>query len=81
MDGQTIPRGFDVAMMDGVAEFRNDLTQLPVGRRGMVELRIWRQGNLIAANAPQTPYLVVTEPLPAGAAVIEDSVTRSVRAV
>ena len=75
LDGQTIPRGFDVAVMDGVAEFRNDLTQLPVGRRGMVELRIWRQGNLIAANAPQTPYLVVTEPLPAGAAVIEDSVS------
>lgn len=75
LDGQTVPRGFEVAVMDGVAEFRNDLTQLPVGRRGSVELRIWRQGNLSAANAPQTPYLVVTEPLPAGAAVVEDSVS------
>jgi len=74
LDGLPIPRGFDVAVMDGVAEFRNDMTQLPVGRRGIVELRVWRGGNLSAANASQMPYLVVTEALPAGTAVVEDSV-------
>ncbi|HPM82478.1 MAG TPA: MG2 domain-containing protein, partial [Candidatus Anammoximicrobium sp.] len=74
LDGLPIPRGFDVAVMDGVTEFRNDMTQLPVGRRGIVELRVWRGGNLSAANASQMPYLVVTEALPAGTAVVEDSV-------
>ena len=72
-DGQEIPRGFGV-LQGSYATFRNPLTQLPVGRRGHVELGIWRSN--IPANAPeeQVEYLVVTEPLPAGVTVIENSI-------
>ncbi|HEY2148044.1 MAG TPA: hypothetical protein VGH32_08915, partial [Pirellulales bacterium] len=72
-DGQEIPRGFGV-LQGSYATFRNPLTQLPVGRRGHVELEIWRSN--VPANAPeeQVEYLVVTEPLPAGVTVIENSI-------
>ncbi|HXT61180.1 MAG TPA: alpha-2-macroglobulin family protein, partial [Pirellulales bacterium] len=73
LDGQPIPRGFGV-LQGGYTEFRNPLTQLPVGQRGHVELNVWRAN--VPANTPeeQLEYLVVTEPLPSGVTVIEQSV-------
>ncbi len=73
VDGRDIPRGFG-GLQGSYSTFRNPLTQLPVGRRGVVELEIRR--NNIAANTPaeQLEYLVVTEPIPSGATVIERSV-------
>jgi tetratricopeptide (TPR) repeat protein len=74
VDGRDIPRGFAV-LQGGYSTFKNPLTQLPVGRRGVVELEIWRHN--VPANAPdeQLEYLVITEPIPNGATVIEKSVT------
>ncbi len=73
VDGREIPRGFGI-LRPGYKTFRNPLTQLPVGRRGLVELRVWRQ--YVASNTPeqQLEYLVVTEPIPSGTTVIEKSV-------
>ncbi|HEV3341692.1 MAG TPA: alpha-2-macroglobulin family protein, partial [Pirellulales bacterium] len=74
LDGQAIARGFDV-VQGPFTMFRNPLTQLPVGQRGHVEIRLWR-ANLRADTADEkVEYLVVTEPLPAGVTVIEQSVT------
>ena len=72
-DGKEIPRGFDV-LEGGYSSFRNPLTQLPVAKRGHVELNIWRQG--IPQNTPdsQLEYLVITEPVPCGTTVVADSV-------
>lgn len=73
LDGRDVPRGFDV-LQGTYTEFRNPLTQLPVGRRGVVEIAVERKG--LPDNVPpeRLEYLVVTEPLPAGATVIEQSV-------
>ncbi len=73
-DGQEIPRGFDV-LQGSYQTFRNPLTQLPVGKRGRVELQIWRAN--LPANTPeeQLEYLVVTEPLPSGVTVVESSIS------
>lgn len=73
LDGKEIPRGFGV-LEGSYTTFRNPLTQLPVGRRGQVELNIWR--HTLSGNVPeeQLEYLVVTEPIPSGATVIEKSV-------
>lgn len=71
--GQEIPRGFDV-LTGAYTPFRNELTQLPVGKRGRVELRVHRQGLTSATVDEELEYLVVTEPIPAGAAVIENSI-------
>lgn len=74
LDGQVIPRGFDV-VQGSFTMFRNPLTQLPVGQRGHVEIRLSR-ANLRADTADEkVEYLVVTEPLPAGVTVIEQSIT------
>ncbi len=72
-DGRDIPRGFSV-VEGSYSSFRNPLTQLPVGRRGQVELRIWRHN--LPPNVPeeQLEYLVVSEPIPSGASVVESSV-------
>ena len=73
LDGREIPRGFGV--LEGRYQtFRNPLDQLPVGRRGMVNIELWRQ---VAWNTPEErlEYLVVTEPIPSGTTVIEKSVT------
>ncbi|HUT89986.1 MAG TPA: alpha-2-macroglobulin family protein [Thermoguttaceae bacterium] len=79
MDGREIPRGFDVVQLapgesPGAKLFRNPLTELPVGRRGLVELYVRRSN--VPSNTPeeQLEYLVITEPIPSGATVIEDSV-------
>jgi len=73
VDGREIPRGFGV-LRGSWQEFKNALTQLPVGRRGLVDLRVWRYN--VSANTPeqQLEYLVVTEPIPSGTTVIEKSV-------
>ncbi len=71
-DGREIPRGFDV-LQGAYKAFRNPLTQLPVGRRGQVELQFSRPGRLTAPDR-QLEYLVLTEPLPAGVSVVEHSV-------
>ena len=72
LDGREIPRGFGV-LEGGYQTFRNDLKQLPVGRRGMVDIKLWRNN----WNMPEErlEYLVVTEPIPSGTTVIEKSVT------
>jgi uncharacterized protein YfaS (alpha-2-macroglobulin family)/TolA-binding protein len=72
-DGREVPRGFDV-VQGKFTTFRNPFSQLPMGEKGVVELQVRRQG--IAAGTPKEhlQYLIVTEPVPAGAAVIPDSV-------
>jgi len=73
VDGREIARGFGV-LRPSYTTFKNPLTQLPVGRRGLVDLRVWRYN--VPANTPeqQLEYLVVTEPIPSGTTVIEKSV-------
>ncbi len=73
VDGREIPRGFGV-LQGSYSAFKNPLTQLPVGRRGLVDLEIWRQN--VSSNTPEQhlEYLVVTEPIPSGTTVIEKSV-------
>ncbi|MHB8899311.1 MAG: MG2 domain-containing protein [Thermoguttaceae bacterium] len=72
-DGKPVPRGFDV-LAGSYNHFRNPLTQLPVGKRGNVELHVWRSN--LPGNVPdeQLEYLVITEPIPCGASVVPDSV-------
>ncbi len=74
LDGHVIPRGFDVAVPNSYEQFRNELNNLPVGGRGLIELHVRR--NQVQSNATESrlPYLVVTEPLPAGTAVVDNSV-------
>lgn len=73
MDGREIARGFGILNGGPFQFFRNDLNQLPVGRRGMVNIELWRND----WNRPdeRQEYLVVTEPIPSGATVIEKSVS------
>ncbi len=75
IDGKEISRGFD-NVRDSTKRFRNPLTQLPAGSRGLVELTLQRD---VADTLPdeQLPYLVVTEAIPSGASVIETSVRGS----
>ncbi|MCA9186803.1 MAG: tetratricopeptide repeat protein, partial [Planctomycetales bacterium] len=74
MDGKAVPRGFDL-LQGSYQTFRNPLTQLPVGRRGHVELNI-RRKDVRGDTRPETlEYLVVTEPIPGGTAVIENSIS------
>ncbi len=72
MDGREIPRGFDI-LQGNYETFTSPLTELPVGKRGHVGLEIWRR---MPSNTQeeQLEYLVVTEPLPCGTTVIENSI-------
>jgi hypothetical protein len=74
VDGREIPRGFGI-LRGSYSTFRNPLTELPVGKRGLVDLRVWRDN--VPANTPEQhlEYLVITEPIPSGATVIEKSVS------
>jgi hypothetical protein len=74
VDGREIPRGFGV-LQGSYNTFENPLGQLPVGRRGVVELNLWRAN--VPPNTPdeQLEYLVVTEPIPSGTTVIEKSLS------
>ncbi len=58
-EGKEIPRGFGV-LQGSFTQFRNPLTQLPVGRRGHVELEIWRHNIPADSAEEQLEYLVVT---------------------
>jgi tetratricopeptide (TPR) repeat protein len=73
IDGRQVRRGFDVTE-DAFKQFKNPMTQLPVGRRGMVQIDIERKNTWAGAPREQLDYLVVTEPIPAGATVVENSV-------
>ena len=73
LDGQPVPRGFGV-LQGSFTAFRNPLTQLPVGQRGRVELEIGRRNVPANTTEEQLEYLVITEPLPAGTTVIEQSI-------
>lgn len=73
LDGQPVPRGFSV-LTGGYTAFHNKLGQLPIGERGVVTLSLWRQ-NVRGVADEQFDYLIVTEPLPAGATVLTDSIT------
>ncbi|HUT11177.1 MAG TPA: tetratricopeptide repeat protein, partial [Thermoguttaceae bacterium] len=70
-DGREIGRGFGVLEGDYVP-FVNPVTQLPVGRRAMVELSVRRKDT--SSNVADLEYLVITEPIPSGTTVIEKSV-------
>lgn len=67
LDGKPVPRGFDV-INGSYRSFTNPLTQLPVGERGEVTLRPRR-------NEDNGDYLILTETIPAGCAVLDGSVT------
>ena len=73
VDGKTIPRGFTI-LQGSYNSFRNELKQLPVGRRGQIELVVRRHHVPVNTPQEQLEYLVVTEPLPAGVTVVEGSV-------
>ena len=75
LDGEPVPRGFDV-VSGSYTIFRNELTQLPVGTRGEVTLSVSRRRVRGTADE-QLDYLVITEPIPAGASVLADSVRGS----
>lgn len=70
--GRELPRGFGI-VEGNYRTFRNPLTQLAAGARGRVELQCWRQ-NDGRFRDEQLDYLVVTEPLPSGVAVVEASI-------
>ena len=75
VDGNPVPRGFNV--LTGVyRRFHNPLTQLPVARRGMVELQA---GRLAASDTPHEhlEYLVLVDPIPCGTSVVDGSVSGS----
>jgi uncharacterized protein YfaS (alpha-2-macroglobulin family)/TolA-binding protein len=73
LDGKPIRRGFDV-LTGSYDTFRNDMTQLPVGKKGHVELRVYRRNLPHTTPDDHIDYLVVTEPLPAGATVVRQSI-------
>jgi alpha-2-macroglobulin len=76
-DGQAVPRGFNI--VDGkAAQFRNPMTQLPVGRRGLVELNVRdkrsTQPDPSGDSSGRHDYLVITDPIPGGTTVIAQSI-------
>lgn len=73
VDGKEVPRGFDVLEIPDKT-YHNPLTQLPVGRRGLITLQVYRQNTASATPEEQLPYLILTEALPAGTAVVESSI-------
>ncbi len=72
LDGEALARGFDVVSgsYDG---FENAITQLPVGERLEVSLYVNRD-SVQGTPYEQLDYLVVTEPIPAGAMVLTESI-------
>jgi TolA-binding protein len=70
VDGQEIPRGFGIC--HSFNAFENPLTQLPVAKRGQVRLNCWR--GTFRPDDSRLEYLVITEPIPSGCAVVESSI-------
>ncbi len=73
IDGRPVSRGFGV-VAGTYKEYNNPLTQLPVGRRGTVSLKIVRKNERQDVPAERLEYLVVTEPIPAGVRVVDGTV-------
>ncbi|MFT5525150.1 MAG: hypothetical protein ACI9HK_003116, partial [Pirellulaceae bacterium] len=73
-DGKIVARGFDV-VRGNYSSFHNPMSQVAVAQRGQVRLRVARHN--IPSDTPEEnlEYLVITEPLPSGVTVIEDSVS------
>ena len=72
-DGKPVPRGFNV-VSGSYSSFRNTLTQLPIAKRGHVELSLYRNNNQNSSNDQQMEYLVVTEPIPSGVSIDERTI-------
>lgn len=72
LDGEVIPRGFGV-LTGGYSGFRNPLTQLPIGDKAEITLQV-RRNNVRGTKDEQLDYLIITEPLPAGTVVLEESI-------
>ncbi len=68
LNGESIPRGFSICVGDYQA-YSNSLTQLPVGQRGEVSLRI-----MPTAQDYYQEYFIVTEAIPGGCVVAEDTI-------
>ncbi len=75
LDGEGVPRGFR-AVAGAVKRFRNSLNNLPHGQRGVVEIQVERPKNT-GGEPNRREYLVVTEPLPAGTKIVENSISGS----
>lgn len=73
LDGEVIPRGFN-HLHHPFTAFTSAFTQVPVGERGEVTLGIWRSNSTNLPNEHR-PYLVYTEPLPAGVSVLTETIT------
>ena len=72
-DGKELPRGMGI--VQGLTwEIHNPLTQLGAGRKGLVEIRVDRSALPSAGPDNRLDYLVLVEPVPAGAVVPPDSV-------
>lgn len=69
VDGKELARGFGIVSTQ--KPWKNSLSQLPVGERAQVTLQVSRH------NSARVGYLVVEEPLPAGARVDPDSIRGS----
>lgn len=74
-DGRVVPRGFGV-VNGSYSPFRNEVQELPVGVDAIVTLSP-RRRDLSGQPDRQYDYLVLTEPIPAGCTVLEESVTGS----
>ncbi len=73
VDGRQMARGFGI--VEGASKsFRNPITQLPVGRRAVVQLGLQRRTAGATADKRQE-YLIVQETIPSGTEVVADSVT------
>lgn len=74
--GKPIPIGF--SLVHGPNRWwRNQVSQLPVGKRTHVQVEVYRQGPSGEESAAARDYLVVREHLPAGVSIVEDSVRGS----
>ncbi|WP_158265496.1 tetratricopeptide repeat protein [Blastopirellula marina] len=71
-DGQEIPSGFGV-VSGSYQSFRNDLSQLPAAERGKVRLHLYRSNVRNDDDEQQMEYIVITEPIPAGATIDPNS--------
>lgn len=72
-DGEEIARGFGV-VRGGYRSFRNELSQLAVGEQGKVQLQLYRTNVRNDEDEQQMEYIVVTEPIPAGATIAPSSI-------
>ncbi len=71
--GREITRGFQ-GVHATYEEFTNPITQLPMGQRGLVTLRVWRRHASGDVPDEEREYLVITEPIPSGTTIVEQSI-------